>query len=180
MCQSARPHTATIPWHSHDVGLFARRGVRVAAGAAAVAVLVFAAASWMESLRTGLHLEAATYELGETVPFALRVCSESFLPMRSEDGKPSWQITNEMGDVVADSSHQVFRLELKTLTWSPRQCREVLSVEWDQRKWNRRTFEANEPAGVPRRGEQLGPGRYELRATWGDLEPVRATFQIVA
>jgi hypothetical protein len=154
--------------------------VRVAASAAAVAVLIVAAASWTESLRTELQLEGASYEQGETVPFELSVCSESLLPMRSEDGKPSWQITDESGDVVADSSHQVFTLELKTLTWSPRQCRQVLSVEWDQREWNRRAVEPNEPAGVPRRGERLGPGRYELRASWGHLEPVGATFQIVA
>lgn len=134
----------------------------------------------MESLRTELQLEPRSYTRGEAVPFALSVCSESLLPMRSEDGKPSWWITDETGDVVADSSHQVFTLELRTLTWSPRQCRPVLSVDWDQREWNQRALQPNESAGVPRRGDQLGPGRYELRATWGDLEPASATFEIVA
>lgn len=162
------------------MGFFARRGVQVAAGAASVAVLVFAAASWMESLRTELHLEGRSYEQGETVPFALSACSESLLPMRSEDGRPSWSITDESGDVVADSSHQVFTLELRTLTWAPRQCREVLSVEWDQREWNQRGLEPKELAGVARRGDRVGPGRYVLRATWGELEPASATFEIVS
>jgi hypothetical protein len=141
--------------------------------------LVFAAASWMESLRTELHLEGRSFAQGEAVPFALSVCSESVLPMRSEDGKPSWWITDESGDVVADSSHQVFTLELKTLTWAARQCRQVLSVGWDQREWNQRSFEPNESAGVPRRADRVDPGRYELRATWEGLEPVSATFEIV-
>ncbi len=147
-------------------------------GAAGVAVLVFVAASWMKSLRTELHLEGRSYRQGETVPFSLSVCSDSLLPMRSEDGKPSWWITDEAGDVVADSSHQVFTLEGKMLTWLPRQCRQVLSVDWDQREWNQRALEPNELAGVPRRSDRVGPGHYELRAAWGDLEHASATFEI--
>lgn len=124
-------------------------------------------------------MQGRSYEQDEIVPFALSVCSESLLPMRSDDGKPSWWITDETGDIVADSRHQVFTLELRTLTWSPRQCRQVLSVEWDQREWNQRAFESNERAGLPRRGDRLGAGRYELRATWGDLEPASVTFEVV-
>lgn len=132
----------------------------------------------MDSLRTELHLGDRVYRQGETVAFSLSVCSDSFLPMRTEDGKPSWRITNDVGDVVADSSHQVFTLELKTLFWAPRKCRRVSSVDWDQREWNQRTLEPNEPAGAPRRGDLVRAGQYELQAAWGDLKPITATFQI--
>lgn len=160
------------------VGVFGRRRVQVAVGAAGLAVLFLVAASWMDSLRTKLHFEDRPYQPGDPVPFSLSVCSASLLPMRTEDGKPSWRITNEAGDVVANSSHQVFTLELKTLSWAPRQCRRVLSVEWDQREWNQRALEPDEPAGVPRRGDIVPAGEYELEAVWGDLGPRRATFEI--
>lgn len=123
-------------------------------------------------------MERSHFALGETVTFSLSVCSEGFLPMRTGDGKPSWSITDEVGNVVADSTHQVFTLELRTLTWSPRQCRQVLSVDWDQREWNQRPPELNEPAGLPRRGDRIRPGRYELQAAWGSLAPVTATLEV--
>lgn len=147
--------------------------------AVVVFVAVLGAARWMGTLRTELHLDATRVSPGEPVDFTVRVCSSSFLPMRTDDGRPSWQITDEAGEVVADSSHQVFTLELKTLTWSPRQCRDAASVAWDQREWNQRPLEDDEVAGVPRRGDRVPPGRYELRATWGELDPQRRTFHIV-
>jgi hypothetical protein len=153
------------------------------AGAAALAVAVFAAvlgaATWMGNLRTELHIAETRVPPGEPVRFTIRVCSSSLLPMRTDDGKPSWQITDEAGEVVADSSHQVFTLELKTLTWSPRQCRDAASVEWDQREWNQRAAEGDEMGGVPRRGDRVPPGRYELTARWGDLDPERRAVHLV-
>jgi hypothetical protein len=123
-------------------------------------------------------LEDRAWRQGETVAFSISVCSDSFLPMRTDDGKPSWRISDEAGDVVADSSHQVFTLELKTLSWAPRQCRRVSSVDWDQREWNQRALEPNEPVGVPRRGDPVRAGQYELQAAWGDLKSAIATFEI--
>lgn len=82
------------------------------------------------------------------------------------------------GDVVADSSHQVFTLELKTLSWSPRQCRQVSPVDWDQREWNQRPLGAGEAAGVPRRGDTVATGRYEIKAGWGNVGSGRAAFEI--
>ncbi len=157
---------------------FGRRRVQVAAAAAGLAVLLLVAASWMDSLRTELHLEDRAYRPGETVTFSLSVCSDNLLPMRTEDGKPSWSIINEAGDVVADSTHQVFTLELRMASWAPRQCRWVLSVDWDQREWNQGLRESSELAGVPRRGDRVRAGRYELQAVWGGLNPASATFEI--
>ena len=160
------------------MGIFTRRRVLVAAGAVGLAISLLLGASVMDSLRTELHFDERTYRPGESVPFALSACSTSLLPMRTEGGKPSWRITNEAGDVVADSRHQVFTLELEMLTWSPRQCRRVLSVGWDQREWNQREPEVGEPTGVPRRGATVPAGEYAMEVFWGDLKPKRATFLI--
>lgn len=157
----------------------ARRLVRVGIASVVVFAAVLAAASWMGTLRTELHVDGDRVSPGEPIHFTIRVCSSSLLPMRTDDGRPSWEITDEAGEVVADSSHQVFTLELKSLTWSPRQCRDAASVEWDQREWNQRAAAGDEVGGVPRRGDRVPPGRYELRARWGDLEPGRHTFHIV-
>lgn len=104
-----------------------RRGQVVAIGAVALLVLGFVASSWMDTLRVELELETRSFEPGEPVHFALNVCSNSLLPMRTDDGKASWRIINEAGDVVADSSHQVFTLERKTFRGRPgsvdRSCR---------------------------------------------------------
>jgi hypothetical protein len=160
------------------VGVLRRGRGQVAIGAVALLVSVFVAASWMDTLRVELEFESPSFKPGEPVHFALNVCSNSVLPMRTDDGKASWRITNDAGDVVADSSHQVFTLELKTLAWSPRQCRQVLSVDWDQREWNQRPLEAGETAGVPRRGDAVATGRYELNAGWGNVGSERAAFEI--
>lgn len=144
----------------------------------AVVGAVLGAAAWMGSLRTELHVDATRVPPDEPVRFTIRVCSDSYLPMRTDDGKPSWQITDGAGEVVADSSHQVFTLALKTLSWSPRQCRDALAVEWDQREWNQRAAEGKEVAGRPRRGPLVPAGTYELIARWGDLDPRRRTFEI--
>lgn len=132
----------------------------------------------MDTLRPELEFESRSFKRGQPVHFALDVCSKSVLPMRTDDGKASWRITNEAGDVVADSSHQVFTLELKMLWWWPRQCRQVLSVDWDQREWNQRPLGAGETAGVPRRGAAVAPGRHELNAGWGNVGSKRAAFEI--
>jgi hypothetical protein len=156
-----------------------KRFARVAVVAIAVLVAVLGAAAWMGTLRVDLHVEATRVSPVEPFDFTIRVCSDSYLPMRTDDGRPSWQITDEAGQVVADSSHQVFTLALRTLTWSPRQCRHASSVEWDQREWNQRALEGDEMGGVPRRGDPVPPGTYELIATWGELDPERRTFHIV-
>lgn len=161
------------------VGIFRRRPGAVVIGAVTLVVVIVVVGSWMVTLRSELEFEGTSYERGESVHFALSVCSDRILPMRTDDGKPSWEITDESGNVVADSSHQVFTLELKTLSWAPRECRRVLSVQWDQRKWNQRPIEEGETGGVPRRGEPVQPGSYELEAGWGDLPHESATFEIV-
>lgn len=152
-----------------------RRILLVLAGVTLAAVL--AEAGWMGTLRTELHMDGDRYSLGEPIHFTIRVCSSSYLPMRTEDGRPSWEITDEAGEVVADSS-QVFTLALRTLTWSPRQCRDAASVAWDQRAWNQRPLEDDEVAGLPRRGDPVPPGTYELTATWSELEAERRTIHI--
>lgn len=66
----------------------------MAIGAVALLVSIFVAASWMDTLRIELEVESRSYKPGEPVPFALNVCSNSVLPIRTDDGKASWQITN--------------------------------------------------------------------------------------
>ena len=141
-------------------------------------VVIVVAGSSGRTLRSELEFEGRSYRPGESVHIALSVCSNRVLPMRTDDGKPSWRITDESGVVVADSSHQVFTAVLKTLTWAPRECRRVLSVEWDQREWNQRPLEEGEILGVPRRGNPVQPGSYELDTGWGDLPHESVTFQI--
>jgi hypothetical protein len=161
------------------VPVIGRRRARLAVAAVGVFAAVLGTAIWMGSLRVELHLDDDRIAAGEPVRFDIAVCSSSPLPMRTDDGKPSWEITDETGEVVADSSHQVFTLELKTLTWSPRQCRTALSVEWDQREWNQRALEPGEVGGLPRRGDRVPAGTYELTATWGELDPQRRSLHIV-
>lgn len=115
--------------------------------AGVIVIGLFIAGNVGRSLRAELTLDGATYEMGESIEFALTVCSNSVLPMSTDDGTPSWQILDSEGDVVADSSHYVFTLELKNLTWGPRSCRTGVGETWDQRVWN-------QPTAVP-----LRPGR---------------------
>jgi hypothetical protein len=81
----------------------------------------------------------------EPLAFEISVCSNSLLPMATDDGKPHWRIFDASGVTVADSSHYVFTLELKRLVWAPRSCRVMLSETWDQREWNQ--AEAEPEAG---------------------------------
>jgi hypothetical protein len=148
--------------------------------AGVVVVGLFIAGNVGRSLRSELAVDRATYEAGETVELTLKVCSNSVLPMTTEDGKPSWQIFDAADEVVADSSHYVFTLELKNLTWGPRACRTGVSETWDQRVWNQPTAfpDDQEVGGVPVRGEPVGPGTYRLEVRWGWLDPVTTTVEI--
>lgn len=141
---------------------------------------LFVAGNVGRSLRSDLALNHAWYEPGESVEFTLTVCSNSLLPMTTDDGKPFWQIFDPDGDVVADSSHYVFTLELKNLHWGSRACRTGLDEIWDQRTWNQPTAfpDDQEVGGVPVRGETVDPGVYELKVKWGWLDPVSTTFEI--
>lgn len=132
------------------------------------------------SLRAELTLDRVSYESGEPVEFTLKVCSNSVLPMTTEDGKPSWQIFDAADEVVADSSHYLFTLELKNLTWGPRSCRTGVGETWDQRVWNQPTAFPDdlEIGGVPVRGDAVEPGEYRLEVQWGWLDPVSTTFDI--
>lgn len=97
------------------------------------------------------------------------------------EARPFWQITDESGEVVADSSHQFFTLELTARTWRPRECVSVLDVDWDQREWNQRPIEPGENEGNPRRGPQVTAGTYTLEVRWGnDVPPARTTLRIIS
>ncbi|CAN5869288.1 hypothetical protein BH23ACT2_BH23ACT2_11750 [soil metagenome] len=148
--------------------------------AGVIVIGLFVAGNVGRSLRADLTLDRQSYEVGEPIEFTLTVCSNSVLPMTTEDGKPSWQIFDAAGDVVADSSHYIFTLELKNLTWGPRSCRTGVSESWDQRVWNQPTAfpEGQLVDGPPVRGEAVGPGTYRLEVKWGWLDPVTTTFEI--
>jgi|SRR5688572_12406287 len=104
----------------------------------------------------------------EPVAFEISVCSNSLLPMATDDGKPHWRILDASGVTVADSSHYVFTAELKRLVWGPRSCRVMLSETWDQREWNQAGAEPEaDTAGGPTRGDPVPPGRYRLEPSWG-------------
>ncbi|MGI8791588.1 MAG: hypothetical protein ACR2H3_00120 [Acidimicrobiales bacterium] len=153
--------------------------MQVVIGGVVFTAVALVAASWMGTLRPELKFAGGSFERGEMIAFALSVCSKGVLPMSTDDGKPRWRITDGSGEVVADSSHQVFTMELKTLAWSPRQCRQVLSVDWDQREWNQLPILPGETLGIPRKGDPVLPGRYDLRVGWGALQDELASFEIV-
>lgn len=84
--------------------------------------------------------------------------------------KPFWQIVDVVsGQVVADSTHYVFTLELKRLTWGPRACRSVVAEAWDQRTWNQPGDE-HEQVGLLARGDTVPNGRYRIEAGWNGLD----------
>lgn len=161
-----------------DVGMTRRTALFSFAGV--IVIGLFVAGNVGRSLRADLALNRALYESGEPVEFTLTVCSDSVLPMTTEDGKPSWQIFDSAGDVVADSSHYVFTLELKNLTWGPRSCRTGVTETWDQRVWNQPTAfpEGQLVDGPPVRGEAVGAGTYRLEVKWGRLDLVTTRFEI--
>lgn len=161
-----------------SVGMTRRTALFSFAGV--IVIGLFVAGNVGRSLRVDLTLDRSWYERGEPVEFALTVCSNSVLPMTTDDGKPSWRILDSEGDVVADSSHYVFTLELKNLTWGPRSCRTGVGETWDQRVWNQPTAFPDdlEIGGVPVRGDAVEPGTYRLEVKWGWLDPVSMTFDI--
>lgn len=117
------------------------------------------------SLRVELSVPTTPVGSAPEVPFSISVCSNSPLPMTTADGKPFWQIVDvASGRVVADSSHYLFTLELKRLTWGPRACRSVLTEAWDRRTWNQPGDEPDEQGGLPARGDMVAPGRYRIEA----------------
>lgn len=161
-----------------SVGMTRRAALFSFAGVVVIGLLV--AGNVGRSLRADLTLDRASYERGEPVAFTLTVCSNSVLPMRSDDGKPSWRILDSAGEVVADSSHYLFTLELKNLTWGPRSCRTGVGETWDQRVWNQPTAFPDdlEIGGAPVRGDAVEPGAYRLEVQWGWLDPVTTTVEI--
>lgn len=84
------------------------------------------------SLRAEVAIADRRVTAEKPVAFEISVCSNSLLPMVTDDGKPHWQILDASGATIADSSHYVFTLELKRLVWGPRSCRVMLSETWDQ------------------------------------------------
>ena len=159
-----------------------RRTVALAVAGSVVAAAVVSL--WAgRSLRPEVAMadQDRTVTAEEPVAFEISVCSNSVLPMWTDDAKPHWKIVDGSGAIVADSSHYVFTLELKRLGWGPRSCRVMLSETWDQRAWNRAGAEP-EPgqAGGPARGERVPPGRYRLVASWGDLAARSVAFEITS
>lgn len=141
----------------------------------AVAVLVIATgialARTYGSLRVELSVPSTRVGSAPEVPFSISVCSNSLLPMATGDGRPSWRIVDVAGGrVVADSSHRLFTLELRRLTWGPRGCRSELTEVWDRRTWNRPGDEPAEHVGLRTRGDLVPPGRYRIEAFWTGLE----------
>lgn len=122
------------------------------------------------SLRVELSVPSTRVGSGAEVPFTISVCSNSPLPMTTVDGRPFWQIVDVVsGQVVADSTHYVFTLELKRLTWGPRACRSVVTEGWDQRTWNQPGDE-REQGGLLARGDTVPNGRYRIEAGWNGLD----------
>ena len=148
-----------------------RSTAAVVALAGVVTATGIAVALTYGSLRVELSVPKTRVGSAPEVPFSISVCSNSPLPMTTADGKPFWQIVDvASGRVVADSSHYVFTLELKRLTWGPRACRSVLREVWDRRSWNQPGDVRDEHVGLPARGEMVPPGRYRIEAGWRGLE----------
>jgi hypothetical protein len=131
------------------------------------------------SLRIEFKVSELAVSSGEPVDFDMSVCSNSWLPMTTDDSKPRWRIVDRSGTTVADSSHYVFTMELKTLQWGPRSCRIVFSETWDQRTWNQ-PGDAREVDGILSRGDPVPVGRYRIEGTWGALEERAVEFEIAS
>lgn len=147
-----------------------RRSIAAVVALGVVAATGIVAALSHGSLRIELSVPSRQVGSGQEVPFAISVCSNSLLPMTTADGKPFWQIIEvTSGEVVADSTHYVFTLELKRLTWGPRACRSAIAEAWDQRTWNQ-PGDDRDPGGLLARGDSVPPGRYRIEAGWNGLE----------
>jgi hypothetical protein len=165
--------------------LVKRSWVAVALGALGTVALGFgvaAAGSHHDpdtSFTVRVETDMATYERTETVRIMTTVCSQSWWWRTTSEGPTNWEVMDGVGNVVADTSHRIYALDLRRQIWAPRQCRTIEDT-WDQHYWNRPGDARQEPDGVVGtavRGDTVPPGSYHVESRWSSAawdKPPRA------
>lgn len=144
--------------------------------AAAVAVIqvglhIGTAGAHVDGFRVRVTTDKEVYEHGEAVAATVRVCRTGLLPTTTSGGGGThlpvdFRVLDVEGNVVADSSHAVRTLELRTVHWLPGQCRSV-QLHWDQHYWNQPGAERpRDVVGVPARGLAVPAGQYVFEVRW--------------
>lgn len=126
----------------------------------------------MEGFSVEVTTDKDRYGPAETVQIAARVCRTAASPITtSSTGGTgvllSFRLLDARSDaVVADSSHYVLTMELRSVSWLPGQCR-TWAMAWDQHRWNQ------DPAPQPQRvfgevvrGPRVSPGVYRVEIQW--------------
>jgi hypothetical protein len=162
--------------------LTAVTAVAVAVATAQVGLSVGIAGGHVDGFRVRVTIDKHVYEPGDAVEATLRVCRASLMPTTTAGGggthlPATFRVLDSEGNVVADSSHEMRTLELRTVHWNPGQCRST-HLRWDQHHWNQPGTDAPPGVwGVPARGERVPSGQYRFEVTWSGTVQARA-FEI--
>jgi hypothetical protein len=156
----------------------------VAVATAQVGLSVGIAGRHVDGFRVRVTTDKQVYEPGDAVEATLRVCRASLMPTTTDGGggthlPVAFRVLDSDDNVVADSSHEVRTLELRTAHWLPGQCRSA-HLRWDQHYWNRPGVDPPPGVlGVPVRGEIVPAGQYRFEVTWMSAVEARA-FKVEA
>lgn len=151
-----------------------RAGVAVVAGLLGTVVLGFgvaAAGSHVNpeaSFTVRVKTDKVAYDRTETVRIMTTVCSQAWWWRLTSEGPTNWEVIDSSGNVVADTSHRIYTLELRRQVWAPRQCRTIEDT-WDQRYWNRPRDAEREGDGLIGRvvrGDAVPLGSYRVESRW--------------
>lgn len=155
-----------------------------AIAAAHVGLSVGIAGAHVDRFRVRVTTDKQVYEHGDAVEATLRVCRASLVPTTTTGGGGTllpveFRVLDNDGNVVADSSHQVRTLELRTAHWLAGQCRWA-HLRWDQRYWNRPGVDPpNDVRGLPARGQTVPAGQYKFEVRWKNATEAK-TFETEA
>ncbi len=120
------------------------------------------------SFTVTVKTDMPTYDRTDTVRIITTVCSQSWWWLVASEGPITWELIDSVGNVVADTSHRVYTLELGRQIWAPRQCRTFEDM-WDQHYWNRPGDTGRQRDGIvgtPVRGGAVPAGSYRLELRW--------------
>jgi hypothetical protein len=152
--------------------------------AAQVGLSVGVAGAHVDGFRVRVTTDKQVYKDGDAVEATLRVCRTGLMPTTTTGGGGTnlpveFRILDSEDNVVADSSHGVRTLELRTVRWLPGQCRSA-HLRWDQHYWNRPGVDPpTDVVGMPSRGQTVPAGQYGFEVTWKGAVGTR-TFEIEA
>lgn len=158
---------------------------RVVATSVVVVLLLFVASVvWMRRASGGIavraddprldgfRLETSTQEdPGQaSIQLTVGICWTGLATVRTSsaggaDVLVAFEVLDAEGDVVADTTHRLHTMELRSVLWLPGQCR-TAKQDWDQHYWNRPGADEPDMLGTPARGDLVEPGNYRFRVTW--------------